>query len=87
MSDRLLWTLVVVFVLFKSALVGWWPFLSLTHLVHDTQIFINQAIYLLDGEWLGPYSEYTLMKGPVTALWIASMNLLGIPLLVSHFLL
>ena len=87
MSDKLLWFLVVVLALFKLSLVGWWPFLSLTHLRHDTLIFINQAIYLLQGEWLGPYSEYTLMKGPATSIWIALMHFLGIPLLMSHHLL
>jgi len=87
MSDKLLWSLVILLALFKLSLVGWWPFLSLVHLRHDTQIFINQAIYLLQGEWLGPYSEYTLMKGPATSIWIALMNFLGIPLLMSHHLL
>lgn len=87
MSDKLLCLLVVVLALFKLSLVGWWPFLSLTHLRHDTLIFINQAIYLLQGEWLGPYSEYTLMKGPATSIWIALMHFLGIPLLMSHHLI
>ena len=87
MSNRLLWTLVVLFALVKMALVGWWPFLSLTHLQHDTQIFINQAITILEGNWLGPYSEFTLMKGPATPIWIALMNFLGIPLLMSHHLI
>lgn len=87
MSDKWFWFLVALLALFKLSLVGWWPFLSLTHLRHDTLIFINQAIYLLEGEWLGPYSEYTLMKGPSTAMWIALMNFLGIPLLTSHHLL
>lgn len=87
MSDKLLWLLVILLALFKLSLVGWWPFLSLTHLRHDTQIFINQAIFLLEGDWLGPYSEYTLMKGPATSIWVALMNFLGIPLLMSHHLL
>ena len=87
MSNRLLWSLVTLFALVKIALVGWWPFLSLTHLQHDTLIFINQAIYILEGNWLGPYSEFTLMKGPATPIWIALMNFLGIPLLMSHHLI
>ena len=87
MSDKLLWFLVALLALVKLSLVGWWPFLSLTHLRHDTLIFINQAIWLLEGEWLGPYSEYTLMKGPATSFWIALMHFLGIPLLMSHHLL
>ena len=87
MSNRALWTLVTVFALIKFALVGWWPFLFLIHQIHDTQIFLNQATHLLEGNWLGPYSEYTLMKGPATPIWIAVMNFLGIPLLTSHNLL
>lgn len=87
MSNRLLWILVALFALVKMSLVGWWPFLSLTHLQHDTLIFINQAISILEGNWLGPYSEFTLMKGPATPMWIALMNFLGIPLLMSHHLI
>jgi len=87
MSNRLLWMLVALFAVVKMALVGWWPFLALPHLQHDTQIFINQAISILEGNWLGPYSEFTLMKGPATPIWIALMNFLGIPLLMSHHLI
>ena len=58
MSIRLLWTLVALFALVKMALVGWWPFLSLTHLQHDTQIFINQAITILEGNWVIIFLRY-----------------------------
>lgn len=83
-SDRLLWALVAALVVTKIALVGWWPFLALMYMPHDVTLFLHQAMSLLDGDWLGTYSEKTLMKGPITPMWIALMNFLGIPLLLSH---
>ncbi len=85
-SDRLLWFLVIILVVVKIALVGWWPFLALTRMPHDVTLFLHQAMSILEGNWLGTYSEKTLMKGPITPMWIALMNFLGIPLLLSHHL-
>lgn len=83
-SDRLLWILIAGFVVVKLALVGWWPFLALERMPDDVALFLSQAMSILEGDWLGPYTERTLMKGPITPMWIALMNFLGIPLLLSH---
>ena len=85
-SDRLFWFLVTTLIVVKIALVGWWPFLALTRMPHDVTLFLHQAMSILEGNWLGTYSEKTLMKGPITPMWIALMNFLGIPLLLSHHL-
>ena len=83
-STRQLWALVVALIVVKIALVGWWPFLALTRMPHDVTLFLHQAMSILEGNWLGIYSEKTLMKGPITPIWIALMNFLGVPLLMSH---
>ena len=85
-SDRLLWVLVIILIVVKIALVGWWPFLALTQKPHDVRLVLHQAMSILEGNWLCTYSDKTLMKGPITPLWIALMNFLGIPLLLSHHL-
>ena len=47
---------------------------------HDDRLFINLANALLHGEWLGPYNQLTLAKGPFYSLWIAFVFLVGLPL-------
>ena len=47
---------------------------------HDDQLFVKLADSLLRGEWLGPYDQLTLAKGPFYSLWIALIFLVGLPL-------
>lgn len=54
---------------------------------HDDRHFLTQAVSLLDGKWLGPYDQMTLIKGPFFPAWIGGVFLLGIPLLLSAQLL
>jgi hypothetical protein len=51
---------------------------------HDDQHFLNLAASILHGEWLGPYNNLTLAKGPFYPIWIAFVFALGIPLLLSQ---
>ena len=53
----------------------------------DDYLFINLARNILDGNWLGEYNQYTLMKGLFYPLWIAFINLFEIPLLTAQQLL
>ena len=54
---------------------------------HDDTLFVGLALNILQGEWLGPYDQFTLMKGSGYPLFIAASNLLGIPLILSQELL
>jgi hypothetical protein len=54
---------------------------------HDDRLFVELAGYLLDGQWLGPYTQYTLAKGPMYSLFIAATFKLGIPLFLAQHLL
>ncbi len=54
---------------------------------HDDTLFIGWALSMLEGEWLGPYNQFTLMKGPGYSLFIAFSNLIGLPLILSQELL
>jgi hypothetical protein len=49
---------------------------------HDDTLFVNVAANILNGQWLGPYNNLTLTKGPLRSLSIAADWLLGLPLLV-----
>ena len=54
---------------------------------HDDLHFITLASHLLNGDWLGTYNHYTLIKGIFYPVWIAFCNLTGIPLLTAQQLL
>ena len=52
--------------------------------VHDDRLFIELAQHLLHGEWLGPYNELTLAKGPFYSLFIAAAFSSGVPLFLAQ---
>lgn len=47
---------------------------------HDDALFVVLAKSLVAGNWLGTYSQYTLMKGPGYPLFLALTHQLGLPL-------
>src|SRR5262245_19975207 len=47
---------------------------------HDQTRFAEMAGHLMDGEWLGPYNEMTLIREPGYPLWMLFVSQLGIPL-------
>ena len=53
---------------------------------HDDGLFISLGHYLADGRWLGPFSQFTLMKGPGYPAFLAVNNWLGTPISFSHAL-
>ena len=55
--------------------------------IHDDRLFVELAEHLVNGQWLGPYSQFTLAKGPMYSVFIAAMFQLGVPLLFAQQLL
>ncbi|HEC12408.1 MAG TPA: hypothetical protein ENI80_04020 [Acidiferrobacteraceae bacterium] len=53
----------------------------------DDLYFVRSAHELLLGNWLGSYTQYTLMSGPVYSMWIALCYLLAVPLHAAQQLL
>lgn len=60
------------------------PLSVLYHAGHDDGWYITRAINLLTGNWLGPFSQYTLMKGPGYPAFVALSAASGVPLTVCH---
>ena len=52
----------------------------------DDRLFLELAQHLVRGEWLGPYTETTLAKGPFYPLFIAGAFLVGLPLFLTQHL-
>ena len=53
---------------------------------HDDLFFAKAAHYLIHGEWMGPYTQMTLIKTPFYAFFLAASSLMGLPLLLIETL-
>ncbi|WP_217593038.1 hypothetical protein [Cohnella sp. GbtcB17] len=51
---------------------------------HDDRLFLTLANDLINGQWLGPYNDLTLAKGPFYSIWIVLSFISGLPLLISE---
>ncbi len=82
-----------IFIALSLVLVGFKLWLVTAHYLmatttpHDDLLFVSQAHEILGGNWLGPYNQLTLIKGPFYPLFIALSYYLNIPLLLSQQLL
>jgi hypothetical protein len=76
----------VLLSLVKLWLVSGQEFYAATSL-DDDLMFLANAKFLLKAEWLGPYSQWTMTKGPFYPLWIAVTTVSGIPLFFTQHLL
>jgi len=71
----------------KLVLVSAQPVVAIGPAGHDDALYLYLAESILDGNWLGNYSQFTLMKGAMYPLWIAGLNLVGLPLPLAQHLL
>jgi hypothetical protein len=76
--------LIAVFALLKLWLVSDLSIVAIGAAGHDDRLFLNLAVNLLRGEWLGPYNVLTLAKGPFYSMWIAFLFVAGFPLLIAQ---
>lgn len=79
--------IILLFIAIKIFLIRNQPVLAVVTAIGDDRHFIDQAKFILGGNWLGSYSNYTLTKGPFFPFWIDFAFLVGIPLLQSEHLL
>jgi hypothetical protein len=54
---------------------------------HDEALFMKLAGHIVRGEWLGPYDQFTLSKGPAYPIFIAMNFWTGLPLALTQQLL
>ncbi|WP_303871824.1 hypothetical protein [Acetobacterium wieringae] len=71
------------FILVKQLLVIGMPLFAHAGAGHDDRLMINMAHSLLQGEWLGSYSEKTLVKGLFFPLFLVTNDWFGIPYSLS----
>ena len=53
---------------------------------HDDALFALLGRYLAEGQWLGPFSQFTLMKGPGYPAFLALSNWLSLSATLAHAL-
>jgi hypothetical protein len=71
----------------KIWLVAAQPVVAHANASFDDRLFLALAEQIIHGHWLGPYSQFTLMKGSMYPLFIAGAYFLHVPLpLAQHFL-
>src|SRR3989304_3324277 len=51
---------------------------------HDDLYFAKAAHYIIHGQWMGPYSQMTLIKGPFYSFFLIISFLTGLPLLLNE---
>lgn len=57
---------------------------AITTAGHDDRLFLNQGLFLTQGQWLGPFSNLTLAKGPLFPVFLAINFYIGVPILVCQ---
>jgi len=71
----------------KLWLVASQPATCYADAVIDDRLFVNLAWHVAHGDWLGPYNNLTLAKGPVYPIWLAIVYRCGLPLFLCQHLL
>src|SRR5438876_10720190 len=77
----------LILVALKLWLVAAQPVVAHANASFDDRLFLALAEQMLKGNWLGPYSQFTLMKGSMYSLFIAGTYLIGFPLPLAQPLL
>jgi hypothetical protein len=83
---RPVWLLTLFSVAVKFWLVAAQPVVAHANASFDDRLFLALAEQIVKGNWLGPYSQFTLMKGPMYSIFVAAAYVLRIPLpIAQHF--
>ena len=67
-----------ILLLIRLVLSSRLPSLILSDTPHDDAWVVTHALNILKGDWLGPYDQYTLIKGPFSSLLMAFSALIGV---------
>jgi len=79
-----LWLLIISTSIVKIWFVKGLQITAYYDAVHDDLHFVQQALYLLQGKWLGPYNQLSLIKGPSYPFFLALTSIFEIPLIISQ---
>src|SRR6266545_2251709 len=72
-----------ILVVFRTWLIMGVPKMYL-YAPHDDLYFAKMAHYIIHGQWMGPYDQMTLIKGPFYAFFMVVSFLTGLPLMLNE---
>ncbi|EYC52786.1 hypothetical protein AZ34_04170 [Hylemonella gracilis str. Niagara R] len=67
-----------ILILLRFALSTRLPVYIISDSPHDDAWVVKRALYILQGRWLGPYDQFTLIKGPFSPLLMAFASAVGV---------
>lgn len=80
-------TIIVLLIIFRIATAGALPIWAMPNAAYDDGLMANMAYSILKGEWLGEYSQFTLMKGITFPIFLVITHLLNVPYMTANILL
>lgn len=63
------------------------PISYFSNAAHDDGWFVAKALSIASGNWLGPYNQFALMKGPGYPLFLVLVSASGLPVAMAEALL
>lgn len=85
-EERLYWAVVLASGPLYLVVLAHTPLVLIFDSPHDDELFMTLGQHIATGAWLGPYSQFTLMKGPGYPLFLAVGSWLGLPLSLAQAL-
>lgn len=76
-----------VLLVLRLALVERLPAYIVGNAPHDDLWMVQKASYILAGQWMGPYDQYTLIKGAFSPLFLAACRGLGLSFMETNTVL
>ena len=76
-KKQLFWCLILIAVLIRIGFTSRIPAWVRQNYVHDDQWVVSRAVSILNGDWLGAYDQYTLIKGCFAPLLLVFSYLSG----------
>lgn len=73
------WTIAVVAAAVYVFVYVYTPLVIMTWQSYDDSLFVKLGQYMATGQWLGPYDQFTLMKGPGYPFFLAISHWSGLP--------
>lgn len=74
----------ILIIILQIYLISVQPINARITLKYDEALMVEQAKNIIEGKWLGEYNCLTLVKGPITPLFIATAKILHIPFLIAQ---
>ena len=76
--------IILILISLKVYLISVQPINFIPENKYDDALMLEQANSILQGKWLGDYNSLTLVKGPLTPMFIALLSKLHIPFLLGQ---